>query len=139
MSTLPTAVVSVTIDAPYDTVAAYVADPARAHEWATEFFAGPLTPAADGEWVAEVPMMGGPTRYRQETALEHGVIDLFLAPQGAPFGPPLPVRLLRNGDGVDVLYVLTRFPGAQDEQWEAGLASMRRELTNLKKNLEPRD
>lgn len=139
MSTLPTAVVTVTIEAPYDTVAAYVADPARAHEWATEFFAGPLVPAADGEWVAEVPMMGGTTRYRQETALEHGVIDLFLAPKGAPFGAPLPVRLLRNSDGVDVLYVLARFPGTKDEQWEAGLASMRRELTNLKKKLEARD
>jgi hypothetical protein len=80
--------------------------------------------------------MGGAARYRQDVDLDRGVIDIYLAPDDAPFGPPLPVRLLRNGDGVDVLYTLTRFPGTPDEQWQAGLASMWREPDNLKRILE---
>lgn len=136
MTTLPTGTVTVTIDAPYEQVAAYVADPARAHEWATEFYAEPMRPAEGGEWLATVPMMGGEVRFRQEVALEHGVIDMFLAPKDGPWGPPLPVRLLRNGSGADVLWTLTRFPGTPDEAWQAGLDSMRRELEHLKKTLE---
>ena len=57
---------------------------------------------------------------------------MFLAPLGAPFGPPLPVRVVPNGDGCDVLFTLARFPGQDDETWDSGLASMRRELEQLR-------
>ncbi|MCP4195645.1 MAG: hypothetical protein GY762_00710 [Proteobacteria bacterium] len=67
-----------------------------------------------------------------EADLERGIFDLYVAPANAPFGPPLPVRLLHNGDGVDVLWTLTRFPGTPDDGWAAGLAEMERELQNLK-------
>ena len=136
MSTLPTAVVTVTVDAPFAAVAAYLADPSHNHEWATEFFSGPLRPTGAGEYVADVPMMGGPVRYRQDADPTRGIIDVYLAPEGANFGPPLPVRVVPNGDGADVLYVLARFPGTPEEAWQAGLASMRRELGHLKAQLE---
>ncbi len=136
MTTLTTETLRITIDAPYDEVTTYLAEPASAHEWATEFFAGPLSKGSGEEWVAQVPMMGGEVRYRQEIDLERGVIDLYLAPRGVEFGPPLPVRIVPNGDGADVLWTLTRFPGVPDEQWRASLQSMQRELDNLKRTLE---
>jgi hypothetical protein len=40
--------------------------------------------------------------------------------------------VIRNADGVDVLFTLARFPGQSDAEWEEALASMARELTNLK-------
>jgi hypothetical protein len=40
--------------------------------------------------------------------------------------------VIRNADGVDVLFTLARFPGQSDAEWEEGLASMARELTKLK-------
>jgi hypothetical protein len=58
VATLQTEVVKVTIDRPFDEVARYVGNPASAHEWATEFFAGPLKAEGD-EFVAPVPLMGG--------------------------------------------------------------------------------
>ena len=51
-----------------------------------------------------------------------GRIDLYLAPKGAPYGPPLPVRVVPNGEGADVLFTLARFPGQSDAQWEQDLA-----------------
>ena len=42
------------------------------------------------------------------------------------------MRVVPNGDGCDVLFTLARFPGTPDEAWEEGLASMQRELENLK-------
>lgn len=137
MPTLHTKTLTVTIDAPFEQVAKYLADPANAHEWATEFFAAPLRPTSNGEWIASVPVMGGETRYRQDVDLEHGLIDVFLAPTDGEFGPPLPVRLLRNGDGTDVLWTLARMPGTPDQAWSAGVESMQRELDHLKTLLEP--
>lgn len=132
MTTLVTETVRITIDAPFEQVVADLADPSTHHEWGTEFFATPARPTADGEVVATVPRMGGEVRMRIDAHLDCGLIDIYLAPLGAPFGPPLPVRVLPNGDGVDVLFTLARFPGQTDSEWEDGLASMARELERLK-------
>ena len=134
--TTQTHTLSVTIDAPYERVAADLADPATHPEWGTEFFAGPARPAGDGEIVAPVPMMGGEARMRVEADVARGLVDIYLAPGEAPFGPPLPVRLLRNGDGIDVLWTLARRPGMPDGAWSDAVASMERELLALKRRHE---
>ena len=136
MSTHQTTTLAVTIDAPPQSVAADLADPATHPEWAAEFFDGPATRRDDGSYSARVPLMGGPVRFTVEADTAAGIVDLFLAPEGAPFGAPLPVRLVPNGDGVDVLWTLTRFPGTPDEAWQAGLASMSRELERLRERHE---
>lgn len=132
MSTMITETLRVTIDAPFDEVASDLADPSTHPEWGTEFFSGPARPGDDGEVLVTVPRMGGEVRSKVEADVESGIIDLYLAPRSEPFGPSLPVRVLRNADGVDVLFTLARFPGQSDDEWEEGLASMARELTKLK-------
>ena len=137
MGTLMTETVAVSIEAPFARVVDDLAVAANHPEWATRFFAGPARPSdTEGEVLVEVPMMGGQVRMRVEADPEAGVIDLFLAPDGAGYGPPVPFRVLRGGDGVDVQVTLARFPGMPDEAWAGGLASMREELGNLKVRLE---
>lgn len=136
MATLETHTVTVTIDAPFATVAADLADSTTHHEWATEFFAGPVRPGEPGEFIAPVPMMGGEVRHRIDADVERGILDLYFAPIGGPYGPPIPVRLVPNGDGVDVLWTLARFPGVSDHAWQQGVASMARELDALKRRHE---
>lgn len=131
-----TEAVKVSIDASFDEVVRFLGDPAKAHEVGTEFFAGPLRRATGDEWAAQVPLMGGEVRYRQEVDLGRGLIDIYMAPKGGDFGPPLPVRVLHNGDGADVIWTLLRFPGTADEAWEGGIASMGRELQQLKRRFE---
>lgn len=132
MATLVTETVRVTIDAPFEQVASDLADPTAHPEWATEFFAGPIKAIAEDEVVVTVPRMGGEVQMKVDADVASGRIDLYLAPPGAGYGPPLPVRVIPNGGGVDVLFTLARFPGQTDGQWEEGLASMARELQNLK-------
>lgn len=132
MNTFLTATVSITIEAPLAVVSEDIANPAAQLEWATEFFTGEAEEQEDGTWNMNVPRMGGPVSFRIDGDVSLGVIDMYLAPQGAPFGPPLPVRVVPNGDGSDVLFTLARFPGQSDDEWEAGIASMERELLNLK-------
>ena len=136
MSVLETTTVTVTIEAPFERVADDLADPARHPEWATEFFAGPAKAGRDGEVIVSVPQMGGDVSFRIDADQSRGILDLYLAPVGTAFGPPLPVRLVRNGDGVDVLWTLARPPHVANDDWSQGLESMRRELVNLKARLE---
>ena len=132
MTTLTTATVRITIDAPLEQVAADLADPSRQTSWATEFFAGPAQPADDGSWIVAVPRMGGDARLKVEADIPSGHIDMYLAPLGVPYGPPLPIRIVPNGDGCDVLFTLARFPDQDDHAWQSGLDSMQRELENLR-------
>jgi len=132
MPTMPTETLTVTIDAPVEVVTTDLADPAAQPEWATEFFSSPAVQGADDVWTVNVPMMGGEVTMKIDADIACGRIDMYLAPAGAPFGPPLPVRVIPNGDGCDVLFTLARFPGQPDDQWTEGLASMQRELLKLK-------
>lgn len=136
MTVAPTRTLTVTIDAPYDTVCADLADPSTHPAWATEFFAGAATRQPDGSVLVPAPMMGGVVRFAVEADAATGHVDLYLAPESAPFGNPLPVRLLRNGTGVDVLWTLTRPVGIPDAAWDGALTSMSVELDNLRRRHE---
>ncbi len=137
MPTMTTETITVTIDAAFDDVVADLADPSTHPEWATDFFAGPATAGENpGEASVTIPAMGGPARVRIDADPKCGRIDMALAPEGAPYGPPLPIRVIPNGDGVDVLFTLTRLPGQPDAEWIAGLGGMRRELENLRRRHE---
>jgi len=103
MATFSTTTVSTTIDAPPDRISADLADPRSHPEWGTEFFAGGIEDLGDGTWRTNVPRMGGPVVMRIDGDPSLGVIDLYLAPTGTPFGPPLPIRVVPNGSGADVL------------------------------------
>jgi len=124
---------SISIEAPPEVVAKDLADPATHSDWATEFIDGPpLERLDDGSVVVNIPAMGGASRFKVDADVQLGILDLYLAPGDAPFGPPLPVRLVANGDGVDVLWVLARPPMMDDEQWGYAQESMSRELQDLK-------
>ncbi|MFN8108559.1 MAG: hypothetical protein U0Y82_01725 [Thermoleophilia bacterium] len=137
MGILETQTVAVSIEAPFACVVDDLAAPANHPEWATRFFAGPAVATdVDGEVLVEVPMMGGQVRMRVQADHRAGVVDLYLAPGGADYGPPVPFRVLPNSDGADVLVTLTRAPGTPEAAWSDGLAAMRAELGNLKVRLE---
>jgi len=133
MAIQETKTLTVSIDADFHKVAADLADPMTHPEWAHRFFMGPAVQTGiKGEVLAQVPMMGGKVRYKVEADLKRGLFDLYLAPEGAPFGAPIPVRLICNADGVDVLWTLSRVPGTSDAGWQTGLAAMTDELQALK-------
>ena len=128
MTTFTTKTIVATIDAPFDKVAADLAEPFTHLEWGAEFFAGPVGQDSSGGLIVHVSAMGGDVQYRVETDLEHGIFDICIAPLDGQFGPPSLVRLVRKGDGVDVLWTLIRLPEIPEEGWEQGIAAMEREL-----------
>lgn len=142
MQVLETKTLTISIDAAYERVAADLADPMTHPEWAYRFFAGPATRASSSnEVLVPVPMMGGTVRYRVDADPDRGLFDLYLAREGEAFGPPIPVRLIRNGTGATVLWTLTRLPDTPDEGWQGAIAAMSEELEAFKsrhENLAPR-
>ena len=70
---------------------------------------------SSGGLIVRVSSMGDYVQYHVKTDFEHGIFGVFIAPLDGQFGPPLPFRLLRKGDGVDVLCARIRFPGILDE------------------------
>lgn len=132
MSMFETKTLTVSIDASFETVFNDLSEPTTHPEWAVEFFHGKAERRGDGEIVANVPRMGGAVRIKVDSDVSSGVIDVFLAPGEQAFGSPIPVRLLENGSGVDVLWTLARSPGMPDTAWTEGLNSMQAELQKLK-------
>ena len=118
MTVMETATLTVTIDAPFERVAADLADPATHPEWGTEFFTGKAERVEDDNYELVSPVMGGKVLYRVESDIKKGLFNLFLAPAGGDYGPPIPVRLIPNGTGVDVLWTLARMPGQPEEIWK---------------------
>lgn len=136
MGTANTSVIKQTIDAPLDAVVAVLADGTRHPEWGTTFFSGPAEQVGENDYRSTSPVMGGPITYRIEARRDLGVIDLYLAREGAPYGDPLPIRVVPNGDGADVLFVLSQAPQQSDEYFAQAVAGMGEELANLRDQLE---
>ena len=128
MTTFTTKTIAVTIDAPFDKIAPDLAEPFTHLEWGAEFFAGPVRQDSGRGLIVRVPAMGRDVQYRVETDLKHGIFDVVIAPLDGQFGPPSPVRLVRKGDGVDVLWTLIRLPEIPEEGWEQRIAAMEKEL-----------
>lgn len=131
-----TQTLTVDIAAPFQAVMLELADPMLHPTWATAFFEGDAEKINETEVRIVIPQLGGASRMMVAANTEFGAIDIYLAPVGAEFGKPLPVRVIENDDGATVLWTLSQFPGMPDEAFAAGCASMQSELNNLKSKLE---
>lgn len=130
-STSEARTVSVTIDRPAKAVYDYVADPATLPLWA--FFES-ITPAGDGRWTSTGP--GGETAtITFAAANEFGVLDqdVEVAPGDVVH---VPLRVVPNGPGSEVLFTAFRRPECSDADFDADVAVVRADLGRLKQLLE---
>ncbi len=125
---------AVTVRRPFAAVVAYLTDPLRYSEWAIDYFTSPVTEI--DEQTYRVTTVAGDRRLRVDVDAERGVIDLYLAPLDSAFSYPLPIRVLTNGDGADVLFTLTREPELSDAEWDSSLLALENELGAIKRLLE---
>jgi Polyketide cyclase / dehydrase and lipid transport len=123
--------VSVTISRPPRTVYDYVADPATLPLWA--FFES-IVPAGDGRWTVTGP--GGETSTVSFAGPnEFGVLDqdVEVAPGDIVH---VPLRVVPNGAGSEVLFTSFRRPEYSDADFDADVATVRADLARLKELLE---
>ncbi len=116
-------------------------EPARAYAWLSvpenfpQWAAGLATSLreVDGEWVAETPF--GAMRIRFSPPNEFGVLDHWVHPAvGGVIHVPL--RVVPNGTGCELILTLFRMPDMTDEKFAADAELVRRDLRFAKKLLE---
>lgn len=121
---------SISIPRPADAVYAFLADPANFPKWSAFL----QTIRADGDtWLATTP--AGTVRIRFTPFNAFRVLDHDVTPESGPT-VHVPLRVLPNDGGSEVVFTVFRQPGMTDEQFEADLALVQADLRALQAYLE---
>lgn len=121
----------ISIDCPPDKVYEYVSNPENFPDWAREFALS--VRHAGGEWKIGTPQ--GPVTLRFAPRNTFGVLDHYIKPLR---GPELlvPMRVVPNGYGSEVLITLFRGPGVSEKKFREDEAAVRRDLGHLRSMIE---
>jgi len=125
--------VSVAIARPPRDVYAFASDPRNLPRWASGL-AGSVK-QVDGEWHAASPL--GDIRIRMAPQNELGVLDhdVILESGDSVFNP---LRVMPNGSGSEVVFVIFRRPGMSHEQLAEDARVVQHDLQTLRQLLEAR-
>ena len=131
MTTFPSRTLSVTINRAWTEVYDYASDPANLTHWAVGL--GTAFEHAGDDWTFRTPG-GEPVkmRFTEQNAL--GVLDhdVILADRTVH----VPLRVMPNGDGAEVSFLLLQTPDLSDADLERDAAAVRADLSTLKRLLE---
>jgi hypothetical protein len=130
-SLMETRYVATSIQRSPEDVYRFASDPRNVTAWAAGL-AGRIEPAGD-EWLADSPL--GKVRIRFTPSNPHGVLDHDVTIEsGVTFHNPM--RVMPNGSGSEVVFVLFRRPDVSDAEFEADARAIARDLETLKRLLE---
>lgn len=116
--TSPAQHLTVTIQRPMREVYDFVGDPGNLSAWA--------------------PGLDSDATVRFVARNEFGVVDHEVElPDGTRFTVPL--RVIPNGDGAEVVFTLFRLPGVSDDEYERDAEAVRADLRTLRQLLESDD
>ncbi len=119
--------------APVD-VARYVADPRNLPQWAGAFCKA-VRPDGDG-W--RVQTDEGEFGLRFHAVIENGILD-HVVELGDDVQVYVPMRVVPNGGGSEVLFTLFRMPAMTAERWQHDLSMVKADLERLRIVMESAD
>lgn len=109
----------------------FVSIPENFRLWASGL--GKSLHQVDGVWIAETQQ--GPVRIRFSGRNEFGILDHWVSPeQGVEIH--IPMRVIPNGSGSELVFTLFRLPGMTDQSFETDAEWVMRDLLALKNLLE---
>jgi hypothetical protein len=88
--------------------------------------------------IYRVQTVAGDRRFKVDSNPEFGVFEVYLAELDAPFGDPVHIRALRNGEGADVLFTVYRESYLSDAGWAQSMLDLQAELEAMKLLFESR-
>ena len=130
-ATHPSRNLSVSINRDAKDVYNFVSVPENFLRWASGL--GKSLKKVNGEWVAETPE--GPVKVRFTERNEFGVLDHWVYPKPG-LQIYIPMRVIPNGSGCELIFTLFRLPAMSDEKFVADAEWVMRDLTSLKNLLE---
>jgi hypothetical protein len=130
-STIESRTLSVRIDRPIATVYEFLVNPVNWNQWALGL--GKSVRRSGSGWVAD--SADGLVQVRFTRKNEFAVLDhTVIRSSGAEVY--VPMRLIINGHGCELLFTLFREPGISDERYTADSDSVQRDLNRLRDLLE---
>jgi hypothetical protein len=127
----PSKTLTVTVACPPEQVYAFVSNPERLPHWATGLCKA-VSRVGD-EWIAETA--DGEVRVRFADPNQYGVLDhVVILPSRESVH--VPMRVVPNGAGSEVLFTLFQLPGMTDDKFAEDAEMVRRDLLALKQLLE---
>jgi len=129
--TVESRTITVRIDRPFDTVYEFLVDPANWNQWA--FGLGKNIRRSHDGWIADSD--GGVARVQFTRRNDPGVVDHTVT---RPSGQRVyvPMRLIANASGCELLFTLFREPNMSDAQFASDAGFVQRDLDGLKRLLE---
>jgi len=122
---------TISINRPVAEVYAFAANVENLPRWATSFVRS-VRKTREG-WIADTTEGAMGFEFAAKNAL--GVLDQIVRP--APgIEVHVPIRVVPNGDGAEVLFTLIQFPGMPDEKFSRDMGMIERDLKTLKTVLE---
>jgi hypothetical protein len=123
--------ISVFIDRPPDAVYSFASNPANLPQWATGL--GGAIREVNGDWLADAPMGRVMIRFAEQNRF--GVLDHDVVLESGPVVHN-PMRVVPNGSGSEVTFMLFRREGVSDGEYAADAAWVEKDLGTLKEILE---
>lgn len=129
--TIESRTVSARIDRSFDKVYEFLVNPANWNQWA--FGLGRNIRRSQQGWIADSD--GGVARVQFTARNSFGVVDhTVIRPSGQRVY--VPMRLIANGSGCELLFTLFREPNMSDVQFASDAGFVERDLNALKRLLE---
>ena len=120
--------VSISVGAKPEEVYVFAANPLNLPKWAEGLSRSEMR-KADGYWIAESPM--GQVKVRFTPKNEFGILDHDVTlPSGDVVHNPL--RVMKNGQGSEVIFTLYHRPEMSNEDFEADATAIMKDLRRLK-------
>ncbi|HEY6183000.1 MAG TPA: hypothetical protein VIW67_12185 [Terriglobales bacterium] len=129
--TVESRTITVRIDRPFENVYEFLADPANWNQWA--FGLGKNIRPSKDNWIADSD--GGIAKVLFTPRNDFGVVDhTVIRPSGQRVY--VPMRLIVNGSGCELLFTLFREPNMSDTRFASDAGFVQRDLNGLKRLLE---
>jgi len=129
--TVESRTITVRIDRPFDKVYEFLVDPANWNQWA--FGLGRNIRRSQDGWVADSD--GGIASVQFTPRNSFGVVDHTII-RASGQRVYVPMRLIGNGSGCQLLFTLFREPSMSDAQFASDAGFVQRDLNGLKRLLE---
>ena len=127
----PSHTLSVSIARKPPDIARFVADPRNLPQWAGAFC---KSVRPDGErWIVQTDE--GEFGLRFMAAVEHGIVD-HVVEIAEDVQVHVPMRVVPNGEGSEVLFTLFRLPAMTEFRWQRDLDMVNADLQRLKAVME---
>lgn len=122
---------SVSINCDPKAVYVFVSNGANLPRWATAFCKS-AKPSKDG-WLVDTPQGSVTIRLAGKNAF--GIVDHDVIPASGP-AVHVPMRIVPNGSGAEVLFTLVRTPEMSDARFAEDLRLVEQDLATLKRVME---